>query len=120
LWRSTRMIATSVLELDAEALGHPIQRPAIDAQDLGRARAVAAHRVEHVPQISALEVVEGRQIRERLIRVMTSRSRDDLGKIRNLDERATTQRHETLDRVAKLAYVARPAVGEERVESFGR
>src|SRR5262245_11733510 len=49
-----------------------------------------------------------------------SGSRDDLGKIRDLDERTATQRDEALDRVAKLPDVARPPVRQQRVEGFGR
>ena len=37
-----------LLEIDAEALRHPVERSPIDAQQLGAARAVAADRVEHV------------------------------------------------------------------------
>src|SRR5215510_1168098 len=60
--RYTDMKCALILELDSETLGHAIQRPAIDTQDFRRSRPVAAHGVEHVSQIPALEVVERWQI----------------------------------------------------------
>ena len=50
------------LQIDAESLGHPVERPAIDAEDFGRPRAVATDLFDDVEQVAALDFVEGRQV----------------------------------------------------------
>ncbi len=59
----------SLLQLDAEPLGHPVERPTIDAEDLGGARPIAVRSVEDVEQVAALEIVERGQIGERVFLV---------------------------------------------------
>ena len=71
---------------DAESLRHAVQRPAIDAENLGRAGAIAVGGLEHVQQIPALEVVEGRQIGKRLVSRDRKHGRDGFGQLERLDQ----------------------------------
>ena len=61
------LLNRSVLQLDAEPLRHAVERPPVDAEDLGGAGPIAVGGVEHVQQVAALEIVEGRQIGKRLL-----------------------------------------------------
>src|ERR1041384_7241163 len=65
--------ACPVLKFDAETLGHAIERLAVDAENLGGAFAVAAGRVKHVQQITALNLFNGGQTREQMREVIDGR-----------------------------------------------
>ena len=60
-WSSLSRRRSVVAELDPEALGHAVERAAVDSQHLGGAAAVALHLGQHVAQVALLELLEARQ-----------------------------------------------------------
>ena len=56
---SGRAAARNVfLQVDAEAFGHPVQRPPIDAEHFGRTCAIAPDLFDHVKEITAFDLVK--------------------------------------------------------------
>ena len=72
-------------ERDAEALGHAVERAAIDSHHLGGARAVVADLFEHVQQIAALDLFERRQIVEQPLLERRRARRDRWRQIAEVD-----------------------------------
>ena len=60
-----------LLQVDAEAFGHAVQRAAIDPEDLGGARAVAADLLDDVEEIQrrSISSSDGRIREESLVRI---------------------------------------------------
>lgn len=65
--RGKRRRRALVVEGQLEALRHPVERAAIDAEDLGDARPVAADSSQHVLEVTTFEFVELREISKWMI-----------------------------------------------------
>ena len=101
------------LQIDAETLGHPVERPAIDPEDFGRARAIAPDLFDDVQRGSAARA--RRATADRQTAARAGRARCALnGRSATSIDRAAAEDHEPLDRVLELADVARPAIRGER------
>src|SRR5258708_2452692 len=59
----------SRLELEAKANGHPVERPAVDAENLGGPFPVSAGGLQHDRQIASFHLVDRREIGEQLCRI---------------------------------------------------
>jgi hypothetical protein len=95
-------------QIDAVALSHAVERPAIDAHDLRGSRAVALDSIEDVHEVAPLDVVETRQTLEHLFfdaRRPSSHPRREVG---DVDHRTPAEEHQPLDGVFQFAHVPGP------------
>ena len=103
------LLSVLVLEVQPESFGHPVQRAAVDAHDLGGPGAVARRRSPARAGGSGARSRRAAAARRTGGRQDPAASRGSRRQVADVDDRAAAEQHEALDGVLEFADVARPA-----------
>jgi hypothetical protein len=109
-----------VAQLDAESLGHSIERAPVDAEHIGRARPIASDRLQHVFEVPALHFLERREIFKQSGRRIPPDVLQHDWEVVGSHHRAAAEQHDAFDGVFQLPNVAGPVVREQHIQRTRR